>query len=180
MKSISIRYSNRTVTLIVLSPKYTNKRITKQTAQLQSNHEFQPESSLTIDSSAKVKSPCIWFTRACDNSARFKTTSRQFIQSKIILILEYSSARACNSSEKFQTISRHFIQSKIILIPECDLARAYGGSERFKTISRQFSWSKITLNTVQLQFVTVQKIQPESRHPVDSLARDKSPSRRFF
>ena len=43
------RYSNRTVTLTLLSLKYSNRRVAKKTAQLQSNH--------LIGSSARIKSP---------------------------------------------------------------------------------------------------------------------------
>ena len=52
-KKTQSRYSNRTVTLIVHSPKYLNRRVTKMTAQLQSNCEVQPESSHLVDISAK-------------------------------------------------------------------------------------------------------------------------------
>jgi len=55
------RYSNRTVTLRVHSPKYSNRRVTKKTAQLQSNREVQLELSHPVDSSARIKSPCIIF-----------------------------------------------------------------------------------------------------------------------
>ena len=72
---IKIRNSDRTVPLALHSPKYSNRRITKKTAQLQSDHDVQPESSHPVDSSTN---PAYSSARACDISARFKTISKQF------------------------------------------------------------------------------------------------------
>ena len=44
---------NRAATLIAQSPKYSNRIVTKKTAQLQSNHKVQPESNNPLNSSIK-------------------------------------------------------------------------------------------------------------------------------
>ena len=84
-RSARLRYSNKTVTLIVHSTKCTNTRVTKKTAQLQSIHP--------IGGSARVKSP-----------------SRQFSKSKITLhtvqlepvttIVQLHSRQPADSSER--------------------------------------------------------------------------------
>ena len=43
MENARSRYFIRTVTLIVHSPKYSNRRVTRRTAQLRPNHDVQPE-----------------------------------------------------------------------------------------------------------------------------------------
>ena len=60
IENVQSRYSNKTVTLIVHSPKYSDRRVTKKTAQLQS---IQP----------------------MGGSARVKSASRQFSWNKITL-----------------------------------------------------------------------------------------------
>ena len=73
------RCSNSTVTLIVQSPKYSNRSlVTRKTAQLQSNHPVQPEASHPVDNSDRESHPAYSSAGACDSSATFKTTSRQF------------------------------------------------------------------------------------------------------
>jgi len=47
----------RTVTVIVRWLKYSDRGVTKKTAQLQSNHQVQPEISNPVDSSARVNHP---------------------------------------------------------------------------------------------------------------------------
>jgi len=41
---------------LIEQSKYSNRRVTKKTAQLQSNPEVQPESSQPVDNTARVKS----------------------------------------------------------------------------------------------------------------------------
>ena len=107
MENVLSRYSNRTFTLIVQSPKYSNRRITKLTAQLQSNHEVQPESSNLVDSSARVKSLYIQFSQSLCSSARFKTTNRQISKNLVTqqTVQLHLSQRVCRSTRDCRQFS---------------------------------------------------------------------------
>ena len=56
IENVQLRYSNRTVTLIVYLQQYSDRRVTKK-RELSYNEISHP-----VDSSARVKSPCIQFS----------------------------------------------------------------------------------------------------------------------
>ena len=130
-----LEHSNRTVTLTVHSPKYSNRRTTKKTAWLQSNIKVQPECSLSINSSA-AKSKIILHTfqlepatvqqhsrQPVNSSARVKIITLHTVQLEPVTLQQHS-RQPVDSSARVKIITPHTV---------CD------SSARFKTISRQFS-----------------------------------------
>jgi len=73
-----LRYSNKTVTLIMHSPKYSNRTVIKK--QLSYNQITRFNQSQVFQE-IELQHPAYGSARACDSSATFKTfktTSRQF------------------------------------------------------------------------------------------------------
>ena len=94
IENVRSRYSNRTVTLIqYIQLKYSNRRVSAQTAKLLSNHSMK-DWSHQVESSTTVKSPRRQFSqsqatsrqfsvKSNHNSVRVKSPRRQFSQSLV-------------------------------------------------------------------------------------------------